>query len=488
MIDALPQPPAAAVDPGSRRAPGGRLDGPTSERWFLLACLGFVAVWYPLLQSLLAHEPFGFGLFRPALLGMVFNSMAESLLAGRFDIDPDAIDFEAFRVGDRTVAYFGIFCAFLRLPLLLTGNLGQLDITRLSCLVAICVGVWAQLGAVLLVRGSVAQSSRRQWLSAALIICILFGGQQIQFLRASIYQEVIDWAGALAMIFVCLAMRGLVSGRDFDTATLTAMAGCAGAALLARVSFGLGLYVALGLLLMVRGRFVSMLVPGMVLLGFAAVAAGINYGRWGNPFTFADFTRYGMSLDLWPDRLIRLAEYGVFNPQRIWFGLSYYFLPLWAIVRPDGQFLWAETQARLFDSIELPPGSFLLSDPLLLGLCVVGVVSARRREEISLLIGMAVPPLLMLCAISLSHRYRMEFYPLLVFGALLGFKHLCRTAAHSRLTRTAIAAIAFATVTGVAVSHFEAALYAVSPWGPAEQYIPKNGWIGTYHELVDGLP
>ena len=25
-----------------------------------------------------------------------------------------------------------------------------------------------------------------------------------------------------------------------------------------------------------------------------------------------------------------------------------------------------------------------------------------------------------------------------------------------------------------------AALYAVSPWGDADQYIPKDGWIGTY--------
>lgn len=441
-----------------------------------------MAVWYPLLHALLAQEPFGFGLFRPALLGLVFNSMAEHLLAGRFDVDPAAIDFEAFQVGDHTVAYFGIFCALLRLPLLLFDNLPSRDITRLSCLVAVCLGGWTQLCAVLLVHGSVEPSQRRRWLTAALVICILCGGQQIQFLRASVYQEPIDWSDTLSMIFVLIAIRDCLRDQAFDRTTLIGMAVCAGLALLTRVSFGAGLYAALGLLLLLQCRFVSMLAPGMVLLGFAAVAAGVNYGRWGNPLVFADFTRYGMSLDVWPDRLTRLAAYGMFNPQRIWFSLSYYFFPIWGIVRPDGQFLWADAQSRLFDSVELPAGSFLLSDPLLLGLCVIGVASVRRREEVALLAGLAVPPLLMLCAISLSHRYRMEFYPLLVFGALLGLRHSCRAGDH--LYRSAKIAIAIATIIGITVSHGEAMLYAVSPWGRADYYILKDGWIGTYRNQL----
>ncbi len=399
-------------------------------------------------------------------------------MAGRFDIDPAAIGSEGFQIGDRTVAYFGIFCALLRLPLTVIDDWARIDFTRASCLVAVCFGAWCQIRAVLLVRDLVAPSSRRTWLTAGLIISILLGGQQVQFLRPSLYQEVIDWAGALGMGFVFLATRGLLTSRGFDRITVCGMAIFAGLALLTRVSFGVGLYSALGALLLVRRR--GMVAPGLLLLVFAVAAGVVNYGRWGNPLTFADLAHYNLSQDVFPDRLARLATYGAFNPQRIWLGISYYFLPIWTIVRPDGQFLWGEAQTRLFDSIELPPSTFLLCDPLLLGLCVVGIGSVRRWDAAALLSGLAVPPLLMLTAISLSYRYRMEFFPLLVLGALLGFHTLCRDGEARALSRGAKSAIAAAVVLGVVVSHAEAALYAVSPWGPVEQYILKDGWAGTY--------
>ena len=213
--------PENTVVPGMPRPGHGRT-------LFLVAGLGTMLVWYPLLTGLLAHHPFDWS--RPALLGLAFNSMLEHLLAGRFDVDPAAIDFEAFLVGDRTVSYFGIFCALLRLPLLLTGGLAHTDITWISCLTAVCLGGFYQLRAVLLVRDSVLPGRRRNWLCGALIACILFGGQQVQFLRPTIYQEVIHWAGALSMIFVFLAVRGLVGGRGFDARTLAGMAICAGLA------------------------------------------------------------------------------------------------------------------------------------------------------------------------------------------------------------------------------------------------------------------
>ena len=437
-----------------------------------------VGIWYWVLTQLLAHEPVGIALFRPALLGLAFNSMAEHLAAGRFDIDPSAIDFEGFQIGDRTVAYFGVFCALLRLPLVFISDWGRIDFTRVSCLLAVCLGAWCQLNSVLLVRESVPASTRRGWLTVAMIACIVLGGQQIQYPRPSLYQEVIDWAGALAMAFVFLATRGLVTPRGFDRSTLCGMAVCAGLALLTRVSFGVGLYAALAGLLLVRRR--GLVAPGIVLLVFALAAGGVNYGRWGNPLVFADFAHYGMSQDVYPDRLVRMAAYGAFNLSRIWIGLSYYFVPVWAIVRPDGQFLWGAAQTRLFDSIEIPPSSFLVSDPLLLGLCVVGVLTVRQRDAVALLCGLAVPPLLMLCAISLSYRYRMEFSPLLVFGALLGFRHLGQRTAPRSLSRGGKVAIGGAVVLCIIVSHAEAALYAVSPWGPVEQYVLKDGWIGTY--------
>jgi hypothetical protein len=435
-----------------------------ARRRLLAAAIEFSAIWYFLLERILQHLPLD--PFHPALLGQAFNSMAEHLVAGRFDIDPEAIGGEAFLDGDRSYSYFGVFCALLRLPLLPFPALAHLDITRLSCLVAICLGVWFQLRAVLLVRDASSPGPRRDWLTAALVVCILLGGQQIQFLRASVYQEVVDWANAFAMGFVFLALRGLLHG--FGVRTLTGMAIFAGLALLDRVSFGLGLYAALGGVLLLHWR--SALWPALVMAVFVVAVGIVNQGRWGNPTIFADFTKYAMDLDQHPDRLVRLAEYGPFNPRRLGLGLSYYFLPIEPLLLSD-------TARGLVDAMELPFGSFLVSDPLLLGLAFFG---ARRVAPSAcvLLLGLAVPAVLMLTAISMNYRYRVEFYPFLVLAALLGSRPLsANPAPFGRKARTAILA---AVVASVLVSHAMAALYAVSPFGPAEQYIAKDGWIGTY--------
>jgi len=77
------------------------------------------------------------------------------------------------------------------------------------------------------------------------------GGAQVGYLKASIYQEVIFWANTLAAIFIYMAVRGLL--RDSHTsAQLGAMALVAGLTLLARISTGIGLCTALGMLLATR--------------------------------------------------------------------------------------------------------------------------------------------------------------------------------------------------------------------------------------------
>ena len=442
----------------------------TTDRRDALLCAAAAVpavLWYFILARLLQHLPIASDFFHPTLLGQAFNSMAEHLLQGQFDVDPVAIDSEAFLVGDRTIAYFGIFCALLRLPFLTSP---QLDIGWLSCLTATGLGLWFQLRALLLVRDSVPPSVKRDWLIVAVALCMVLGGQQVQFLRPTIFQEVVNWADALAMGFVFLAIKGVL--RGFDTKTLTGMALFAGLALLARVSFGLGLYTALGGVLLLHWR--RMFWPGLVLTVFIVATGIVNQGRWGSPFMFADFTKYALDQDVMPDRLVRLAAYGEFNPGRLGLGLSYYFVPIWTWVRSDGQLLFSEARERLIDAFELPAGSFLLSDPLLLGLAAA--VRRPTMTTAALLIGLAIPPCLMLIAISMNYRYRVEFYPFLILAALLGVRRLCLAPA-ARFRRSPIVA---AVVLSIAVSHGMAAIYAVSPWGDADQYIPKVGWIGTY--------
>ena len=427
------------------------------------ATIAAVFLWYLTLQSLLGFPP-----GRPLPFGLAFNSMAEHILMGRFDVDPDAIGAEAFETGGRTVAYFGIFCALLRIPLVLIPGLAKIDITAWSCLIAQTLAAWCQIRAVALIK------SPPTFLTTALILSVILGGPHTQFLRPSLFQEPINWAFAQSTAFIYLAITGLLTPRGFDRRTLTLMALCAALALLTRVSFGAGLYAALALLLAARGPNRDALPPIAILLAGAALAAIVNQDRWGSPFVFADFSRYAISQDVSPDRLGRLAAYGAFNLERIWLTLIYYFAPIWIWIRADGHVLFAEAQATLMDAMELPPGSFLLTDPLLLILATIGLTRVRDRQTAALLIGLAVSPALILCAISGAHRYRMEFYPFFFLAALIG---LTGPYAVKPRLRALIAACA---LSGIVASHAMAVLAAHAPWGPGEFYLERQGLKGMW--------
>lgn len=432
---------------------------------------------------------------RVSYTNLTFNSMIDHLLRGEFDLDPNIIGAEGIRRGSRVYAYFGIFCALIRAPLMLIPGGVRFDVTPQSCLLAVIGAAAIKLKTLGVVYRASPPSPLRETLCWALGLSILFGGAQIQFLRPSMYQEVCLWAGLQAAIFVYFAVRGVVAD-GFKTSALCFMAALAGLALLTRVSVGLGLCAALGLLLLTglrrdlatsgkgvapgrpfHTRLISggLVWPALVLLAFVTVTGLINYERWGNPLAL-----YGsdyIMLEYYPDRAPRLAAYGLFNVARIPFAFVYYFFPIWLVQRPDGFMLFEEHQKRLIDAAELPPGSFLLTDPLLLLLGAFfvwsffvgrrGAPGFDRARTLAIMLGLSAPCALMLTLISMNFRYRIEFYPLMEFGALAGFLTLCRSdlsiVASNRMRGVSVALAAV----GIFASAASLALYAVSDFGPS---------------------
>ena len=426
--------------------------------------------------------------------GLVFNEMLVRLLHGHFDISPAAIGGEAFVYKGRTYAYFGVFCALLRLPLLLTGGLGA-DVTKLSMACAAALSLGARLSAVRLAM------TRAQGVSREVRLIILgavaFGGESLQYLRPSIYQEVCCWGAALASVFVLLAVRRTF-GREAKAAPLYAgMALVAGLALLCRVSFGLGLYAALGLMLCVeawkrRARLADLraLAPAALVLAlFAGIAGAVNQARWESPLSFVP-VRYQLDLRrLMPDRVYRLDHYGEANLRRVPFALQYYFAPIWVLRDRQGALLFQQTQLDLFDSAELPPSSFLLSDPVVCVLAALGLWALARRSAripdasyaAAGVLGLACPAVVMLLAISVTFRYRMDFYPVLDFAACVG-------AASLRLDPARQPRRLFLYLTGLGslVSLFSLMLYCYAPMGPAVDFDMSGGWTTPMWEVAHG--
>jgi len=435
-------------------------------------------------------------------VNLTFNSMLAHLLQGQFDVDPRIVGYEGYIRNGHVYSYWGIWCAFLRLPLWIFHRM-SVDLTMWSCLAAVCAAGMAKVRAVLLLQQRGANDPVARSAVSLMLAYIVLGGSEIGFLKSTIYQEIVFWAAAFGAIFVYFAIKGSIN-RDFDLGTLCCMALCAGLALLTRVSTGVGLILAFGLLLsvLVLQSIIAaphlqpvirrwkralldrrILIPLGILAVCIAVTGAVNYFRWGNPMTFVDFRLYAGN-KFFPDRVPRENMYGLFNFRRIPFGVLYYFFPVWTLKTSGGQLLFEQVQIKWFDLVELPPSSFLLTD--LLSLCFIAflVIALFRRRFRTLLpvsqcaalaAGLLVPCILMLTAIAMSYRYRMEFYPEMDFLAFLGLFSIlteqdmratfgrCRTWMEAALIVSAVASFA------------SLILYDVSLFGPA-QVILQHGF------------
>jgi hypothetical protein len=149
----------------------------------------------------------------------------------------------------------------------------------------------------------------------------------------------------------------------------------------------------------------------------------------------------------------------------------YYFAPVWFVPSGDGGFLFDDYRKRELDLAEPPPSSFFLTDPLLLVLAAAGFGALWRRNRMALsrpaagliAAALALPPVLLLMAFAMAFRYRMEFYPLFVFLALIGaFGTKAEIAAPRPRSATGLVLLA---MVGIVASHLVLAVYKISPWG-----------------------
>jgi hypothetical protein len=434
-----------------------------------------------------------------SVLGFVFNSTLQHLLRGDLTIDPDAIGFEALIRDGKLYTYFGVMPALLRLPLAPFVDLGRIDVAPLLCCIAATMAALLKVSALRAACTVGTARARSDVLVWVLFAAFVLGGPSVSFLRATVYQEAILWESVFASAFLVLAVQGLIAPDGFSPRILLLMAIMAGCCLLTRVVMATGLYAGvLGLLawrlgsemsrasgyaagpvraglraasrLLSTARFIA---PLIALAVFASAAGLINYQRFGSPLVFANFsiqthlpTSHGVHVEGVPG----LERYGEFNPGRIPYGLMYYFAPVWFVHTDDGGLLFNDYRKRAIDLVEAPPSSFFITDPLLLMLAAAGLGTVWRRNRIALSLpatriiaaALALPPVLLVMAFTLAFRYRMEFYPLLVFLALIGAFGTKPEIAPPR-PRSATGLVLIAMV-GIVASHLALVVYKISPW------------------------
>ena len=183
----------------------------------------------------------------------------------------------------------------------------------------------------------------------------------------------------------------------------------------------------------------------------------------------------------------------MFNAVRIPYGLSYYFFPIWALPSGQAAYLIPESARRLFDAFEMPPSTPILTDPLLVGLFgffLWRLVRGRAHvasplATTAVLFGLTLGGLMLLCALAMDHRYRLDFYPLLELGAFLGLNVALQEYGAIRLGLGRRIALASVVAFGVIFSHGIMAVYKVTPGGAGWVVFPQ-GAVPGYRALLRG--
>jgi hypothetical protein len=456
-----------------------------SHRLSFTAFLTLVVVYYLLLLS-----NGTFQLFAPEMLDKAFNNMLVHLLHGEFTVDREAIGFEAFTRDDNTYAYFGIFPALLRLLAMPFTNIAQAELARFSCLTAVIIFVALQMRMLLIVHHSLPAASRRCEFLAVMAAATALSGPQLYILAsASIYHEAILWSAAMAAAFNLVIIRTTFGAKSLRGRELVSLAALAGLAINTRPSIGVALYLGTILLVAWTGwlryapgyctqqssvtapRLSSTILFPIAILGLAAGGVGVvNFERWGNAFTFADFRYWDMRGSAFPNLLEIIHKYGEFDVRRIWIGALYYTtgIPyLLKTIPPFAQFL----RERVV-GIEAPPVMPVLTNPLIVIFAGLGLYRVWWKPEPGIrdvtilrlaLLGHASSILLILAAMAFTLRYRFDFAPFMTLAALVGYGSASAAVAQAPLfwrKRIRIAAIGLCFI-GILSSHYVLLIHKV---------------------------
>jgi hypothetical protein len=201
----------------------------------------------------------------------------------------------------------------------------------------------------------------------------------------------------------------------------------------------------------------------LFVLGLSAAAVGVvNYGRWGNPFSFGDARYYGW-LQRNPDFVRVLNTSGAFSLQHVWIGVLYYATGLPYVLKGVPPF--AEFLRSRVAGIEAPPFTPLLTNPLSILLAGVGLYRLWLRPQLPsdsvailrlTLIGHAFAVFVVLAFAFFTMRYRIDFAPFVTLAALVGYHSLSITTAGFEEAGRRRARIAAAGLCGLGIlgSHY----------------------------------
>lgn len=365
--------------------------------------------------------------------GREFDSLAMHLMHGSSQVDPDAIGFEAFNVGDKTYMYFGPWPAMLRMPGLLLipwlyDRFGRISVTLAALLAVLGFGRFVAES----LRFNVHAGPRlKRYLFWTLLMAFTIGSPiASRLIEPNQFHDASLWGLCFALWGLFFLERCLIE----DDPPLSAYAGlstCAGLALLSRITYGIPLYACVILAAMrhfaVNRSFVSEIRPFLAIFAPAGAAAAFqgwyDYDRFGSIFATCPFEFYFSKAGFMPV----IERYGQFNIGRIpatlliYFDLSLRYFSLKAPFIferfPDPLGGYGEMFAFYALTLSLP-----IAVPWAALTGLFGAAELARRIKARPIIAavaaaLFLQPLLILAYHSVTDRYLLDFIPFLAFCA-----------------------------------------------------------------------
>lgn len=362
-------------------------------------------------------------------LSATYDSLAQSLMRGEATVDPDAIQWEGIKVGDRVYTYHAPFPALLRIvPNLLFPDM-YAKWARISCLLAALLGGLAVC--LLLLRAArenpTLTTRGRSWLVALSVVGLGLGSPMVYLIStARIYHEPILWGLAFSLVGLWLAL-GAIRCRDRVGWRLVGLALCVAGGVLSRLTAGVPL-AAVWLVVALRSlwrppnqehlqggrRPVVPFVVGICVIAAAVSVYGwYNYARFGSVWEVFDYR--GFYLD-------PATFGGEINLLRLPSGLLNYFGFFPSYFSSESPFIRMAPSAYLDPSVFLGLREEAISLPfasswLVLGAILGALGAVRRRRWCDLLIGccLASEAGVVLCFYFITQRYEGELLPTLVW-------------------------------------------------------------------------
>ncbi|HEX2576037.1 MAG TPA: hypothetical protein VHK88_06785 [Aquihabitans sp.] len=447
----------------------------------------------------------------------VFDLQARALLDGRLAVPEGSLGFEGFVIDGRTYAYFGIFPALLRLPVLLVTDRFDGRLTGTSMLLAYLIALWSAVRIVARVRALT--RSGAPWTPtglavAGVLLAVVGVGSNLYFLSSGawVYHEASLWGAAGVLASFAATLRFMHRPR---VRTVAAAGTWAAVAWTSRGSVGLAPSAVLGVLGLAHltgVRWLTVLAPPppagatgetrtwprsprvaaallVAAVGGAVVFGTINTAKFGSP-TALPMEEQVASQDPWPERRTALEVYdgSLFSARLIPSVLVQTLRPdllepsaTWPFLRfgdarPP---VWGDL---VFDTVE-PSAGLTVTSPLLLVLAVVGAVAAVRRRRPGrpdagllrpFLLGGAAATYAPLTIAFIAQRYLTDALPLLLVGAAGGVAVLDGWAARrprasdAPRRRAAVGGVALVGAVGVVVT-------LVVTWSFQRFVIPPDG-------------